>query len=128
MKFPSKRWQLLAASVFFIAIAMAAWFFWSRLSTQNKAGSAEQISQLTQRCQTAMLRDTCSVMKGNAPSSGQARLFIAGIGEVDAQAFASLKAAGDQMCGQLAGQCQTDWSGQACKIGRALYPDLTKPS
>ena len=73
-----------------------------------------------------MLQDVCGVMKGSAPKASQARLFIAGIGEVDAQAFARLRAAGDTMCQELAVQCQTDWSGQSCRIGKALYPDLTK--
>ncbi|TAG25198.1 MAG: hypothetical protein EAZ37_13830 [Burkholderiales bacterium] len=125
MQMRLKRWQLVAASLICLTLAAIGLsrHLWLGPSAHQRT---EQIVQLTQRCQTAMLRDTCTVMKGSVPSSSQARLFIAGIGEVDAQAFASLKAAGDKMCQELNGQCQADWSGQACKIGRALYPELTK--
>jgi hypothetical protein len=120
-----KRWQLWAAGLIclaLVALGLSRHLWLNRTAHQR----GEQLAQLAQRCQIAMLRDTCGVMKGSAPSIGQARLFIAGIGEVDAQAFSSLKAAGDKMCEELAGQCQSDWAGQACKIGRALYPDLTR--
>ena len=48
--------------------------------------------------------------------------FIAGVGEVDAQAFARLRAARDTMCQQLEAQFQSDWLRQECRIGKALYP------
>ncbi len=126
MSFRLKRWQRLVVGLSCVVLAAAAWIVWNRFISSNRAGGADQIAQLTQRCQTAMIRDVCTVMKGSAPSASVGRLFIAGIGEVDAQAFSSLRAAGDQMCGELATQCTADWMGQACKIGKVLYPDLTK--
>lgn len=119
------RWQLTAVGVCVVAVGAAAASIWQYRSQTPQPPAAELITSLTQRCQLAMLRDVCGVMKGSAPNATQARLFIAGIGEVDAQVFARLRAAGDTMCQELATECQTDWSGQACRIGKALYPELT---
>ena len=84
--------------------------------------TAGQIALLAQRCQTAMLKDLCGVMRGRVPKASQAGLFIAGVGEVHAQAFARLRAARDTMRQQLEAQFQSDWLGQECRIGKALYP------
>jgi hypothetical protein len=67
------------------------------------------------------------VMKGSAPSATQTRLFIAGVGEVDARAFSRLRQAGDSMCEELVQDCKTDWSGQSCRIGKALYAARVEP-
>ena len=69
-----------------------------------------------------MLKDLCGVMRGRVPKASQAGLFIAGVGEVDAQAFARLRAARYTMCQQLEAQFQSDWLRQECRIGKALYP------
>ena len=94
-------------------------------NTQLSA-TAGQIALLAQRSQTAMLKDVCGVMRCSVPKASQAGLFIAGVGEVDAQAFARLRAAGDTMCQQLEAQLHSDWLGQECRIGKALYPELAK--
>jgi hypothetical protein len=114
-----QRWQLLAAGVCLCVLSAATLF-----AIKPEPVDTELIAQLTQRCQTAMLRDVCGVMKGSAPNTKQGRLFIAGVGEVDAQAFSRLREAGDAMCQEVAVECETDWAGQACKIARALYPDV----
>jgi hypothetical protein len=85
------------------------------------AASPQELAALTQRCQTEMLRGTCSAMNASAPKAGASRLFIAGVGEVDAAAFAALRAAGDQMCSEAAVACRKDWSGNTCRVTRALY-------
>jgi hypothetical protein len=81
-----------------------------------------KLASLVSRCQVSMQQNTCSVMKGSQPQGGQNRLFIAGIGEVDAQAFSRLKEAGDAMCNEVEQQCKTDWGGQSCRIALAMYP------
>ena len=86
------------------------------------AADPQESAALTQRCQTEMLRGTCGAMTAGAPTAGASRLFIAGVGEVDAAAFAALRAAGDQMCSEAAAACRTDWNGKTCRITRALYP------
>ena len=86
------------------------------------AASPQEMAALTQRCQTEMLRGTCSAMNVSAPKAGVARLFIAGVGEVDAVAFAALRAAGNAMCTEAAAACTQDWNGNTCRITRALYP------
>lgn len=86
------------------------------------AADPQELAALTQRCQTEMLRGTCSAMNASAPKAGASRLFIAGVGEVDASAFAALRAVGDQMCSEAAVACRKDWSGNTCRVTRALYP------
>ena len=86
------------------------------------AADPQELAALTQRCQTEMLRGTCSAMNASAPKAGASRLFIAGVGEVDAAAFAALRAAGTEMCTEAATACRKDWSGNTCRITRALYP------
>ena len=104
--------------------AIGIWQYQVQMQTRQLL-AADLIASLTQRCQFAMFRDVCGVMKGSAPNATQGRLFIAGIGEVDAQVFTRLRAAGDTMCQELATECLADWTGQACRIGKALYPELT---
>ena len=89
------------------------------------AVSPQEMTELNQRCQTEMLRGTCSAMNASAPKAGVARLFIAGVGEVDAVAFAALRAAGNAMCTEAAAACTQDWNGNTCRITRALYPAPT---
>ena len=82
----------------------------------------QEMAALTQRCQTEMLRGTCGAMNASAAKPGASRLFIAGIGEVDAAAFATLRAAGTEMCNEAATACRQDWNSNTCRITRALYP------
>lgn len=124
MIFKPKRWQYVLTGSCCMVLAVAAWLLWK---PQPQSAQPEQITALSQRCQFAMLRDVCTVMKSSAPNVIVGRLFIAGIGEVDAQVFSQLRAAGQSMCQELAIECEKDWSGQACRIGKALYPDTAKP-
>lgn len=73
-----------------------------------------------------MVKDTCRVMNTSTPAQPTARLFIAGIGEVDAAAFAALRQYGDAMCAEVGVQCTADWDGRSCRIARALYPAAGK--
>jgi hypothetical protein len=123
MRLQRHRWQFILAACLCV-LAVGAWFAWRSWQAAAQPPDARALAALTQRCQTAMLRDVCGVMKGSAPKASEGRLFIAGVGEVDAKAFSKLREAGDAMCQEMALQCQTDWLGQACKIGRALYADV----
>lgn len=89
------------------------------------ANRSLDIKSLAARCQTAMIKDVCGVMTASKPSgnqSGAERLFIAGVGEVDAAVFNRLREAGDKMCGEVETECVANWVGSSCKIARALYP------
>jgi hypothetical protein len=80
-----------------------------------------------QRCQRAMVQGVCRVMTGDGAGAAMptaSRVFVAGTGEVDAAAYAELRRHGDAMCGQVQRQCEADWQGSACRIARALYPEL----
>lgn len=91
----------------------------------SAAGALSDIKSLAARCQTAMIKDVCGIMTSSKPASNQAnaaRLFIAGVGEVDAAVFNRLREAGDKMCGEVEVECMANWAGPSCKIARAMYP------
>ena len=96
---------------------------------QPQASSAvaalSDIKSLAARCQIAMVKDVCGIMTSSIPAGNvrnAARLFIAGVGEVDASVFNRLRDAGDKMCGEVETECATNWAGAGCKIARAMYP------
>ena len=96
---------------------------------QPEAGSAaaalSDIKSLAARCQTAMVKDVCGVMTSSKPAGNgrdTERLFIAGVGEVDANVFNRLREAGDKMCGEVETECVANWASAGCKIARAMYP------
>ena len=111
------RWAWMAVPVL-VGGGLAAWY----LVAKPEAADPHKVSAIAQRCQIAMRRDVCGVMKASKPQSTQGRLFIAGIGEVDAQAFDRLQRAGEGMCQEVAQQCSAHWSGSACRIAQAMYP------
>ena len=83
------------------------------------------IKSLAARCQTAMVKDVCGIMTSSKPAGNgrdSERLFIAGVGEVDAKVFNRLREAGDKMCGEVETECAANWAGAGCKIARAMYP------
>ena len=91
----------------------------------SATGALSDIKSLAARCQTAMIKDVCGIMTSSKPASNQAnaeRLFIAGVGEVDAAVFNRLREAGDKMCGEVEVECMANWASPGCKIARAMYP------
>ena len=96
---------------------------------QSEASSAaaalSDIKSLAARCQTAMIKDVCGIMTSSKPAGNgreTERLFIAGVGEVDASVFNRLRDAGDKMCGEVETECAANWAGAGCKIAQAMYP------
>ena len=91
----------------------------------SAAASLSDIKSLAARCQTAMIKDVCGIMTSSKPAGNgrdSERLFIAGVGEVDAKVFNRLREAGDKMCGEVETECAANWAGAGCKIARAMYP------
>jgi hypothetical protein len=116
-----------SVAVVFAALALActaaagwgAHYLWQ---AATRVQPVKAVDALVQRCSVQMVKDTCRVMK--TPASGQAgaRLFIAGVGEVDAATFTAMRSYGDEMCQAVGAQCASDWEGANCRIARALYP------
>ena len=91
----------------------------------SSAASLSDIKSLAARCQTAMVKDVCGIMTSSKPAGNgrdSERIFIAGVGEVDAKVFNRLREAGDKMCGEVETECAANWAGAGCKIARAMYP------
>ena len=96
---------------------------------QSEASSAaaalSDIKSLAARCQIAMIKDVCGITNSSSSEGRERnteRLFIVGVGEVDASAFNRLRDAGDKMCGEVETECAANWAGAGCRIARALYP------
>jgi hypothetical protein len=92
------------------------------ISYKTQTMPPDTLVALVNSCQISMAKDVCGVMKISPPQSGQSRLFISGIGEVNAQAFNQPKAAGNAICKEVETQCKTQWDGKSCRIARSLYP------
>jgi hypothetical protein len=110
-----------------LLVVLAAAWWWS-VRSADTAALAPQIQGLVQRCGFQMLKDTCRVMtSAPARASGQpaTRLFVAGVGEVDAKVFDDLRRQGDAMCQTVGAQCRQDWHGAPCRVAQALYPAVT---
>lgn len=119
-----RRRRRLAVAVLALACTAAAagWAAYAFRSANARPSAAQAVQSLVQRCSVQMITDTCSVMKAPSSSEPGTRLFIAGVGEVDASAFAALRSYGDAMCQAVGAQCTSDWDGKSCRIARALYP------
>jgi hypothetical protein len=117
-----RKYWMRGALLLLVVLAALAVSAPTMLRRAAPAANPQELAALTQRCQTEMLRGTCGAMNASAPKAGASRLFIAGVGEVDADAFAALRAAGDQMCSEAAVACNKDWNSKTCRITRALYP------
>ena len=91
----------------------------------SAAAALSDIKSLAARCQIAMIKDVCGITNSSSSEGRERnteRLFIVGVGEVDASAFNRLRGAGDKMCGEVETECAANWAGAGCRIARALYP------
>ena len=88
------------------------------------------IQRLQAQCEQAMVRQTCRVMQGTAAAAAApgSVVFVAGVGAVDAAAYAQLRSDGESMCTQAASACRADWQGSACRSWRALSVDSASGS
>jgi hypothetical protein len=91
---------------------------------QDRPGAtAAQLDALAARCTTDMVQQNCRVMAGPAqtPAPPGSVLFVAGIGQIDAELYNTLRGLGEQMCSQVRQICSADWNGPRCATARALY-------
>ena len=85
--------------------------------------NAAQVQQVFDACSQEMLRNTCRVTNDKSSSAAPAAssVFVAGVGQIDAAAYQSLRAAGDAMCGQVRQSCTENWVGSPCRTARSLW-------
>jgi hypothetical protein len=91
------------------------------------ARAATAAESLFVRCTRAMVQGSCQVMGAAAsPTAGTSqlsqRVFVAGVGEVDAAVYERLRRLGDAMCSDVQRACEQDWQGSECRVAQALYP------
>ena len=109
-----------SSSTFNISPAVA-----NQLQASSAVAALSDIKSLAARCEIAMVKEVCGIMTSSKPDGNERsteRLFIAGIGEVDARAFNRLREAGNKMCGEVETECVANWAGAGCKIAKAMYP------
>jgi hypothetical protein len=80
-----------------------------------------KIDRMHEACVTAMVKSSCQVMAGTSPPATASAVVIAGVGQIDAQAYRALREAGDAMCGIAKSACVKDWEGGSCRSARALW-------
>ncbi len=91
---------------------------------QPPAPEGQALAALQARCEQDMLRQVCRVTTGGtatATPDPTAVVFVAGVGVVDATAYAELQAAGPAMCRTVVEACRQDWRGTRCTASRALF-------
>jgi hypothetical protein len=120
------RYFVLAAMTAIACLAAAAWITRGQWMGPKDSTHARSVESLVRRCGVQMLADTCRVMNTPALPQSSSRLFIAGIGEVDAAATAAIRSYGNNMCEEVGVQCASNWDGASCRIARALYATVPK--
>ena len=121
LKHGGRLWLMLTLVVLVLAGALAVGAWRLHAAKRTDAPHADQITKLVQSCVAQMISDTCRVKSGPTPPPTADRVFIAGIGEVDGNAYANFQRQGDAMCQSVGAECQADWNGAGCRIGKALY-------
>jgi hypothetical protein len=87
----------------------------------NPSAQSAQIEQVYGACVQEMLRSTCRVANDKTAAAPASSVFVAGVGQIDAASYQSLRAAGDAMCSLMRDGCTKDWSGSACRTARSLW-------
>jgi len=83
-----------------------------------------ELDRLVARCTDAMVRDVCVARRQSAANSTPAasQVFVAGVGAIDAGAYAEIRSAGEAMCGLVKTRCIQGWNDNACVAARSLWP------
>jgi hypothetical protein len=121
------RRELAAALAGAVLMALSA----CKPAAVEPASGRGELQSLVARCTEAMVRDVCVARRQSANASPAAsQVFVAGVGAIDAKAYAEIRASGEAMCGLVQKRCGENWDGGACVAARSLWPTntLTKVS
>lgn len=96
--------------------------------TQASAPATQELDALVARCVEAMTREACVAQRDTTASSSPAasQVFVAGVGAIDAQAYAEIRASGEAMCSLVKARCTGGWNDSACTTARSLWPALKR--
>lgn len=88
------------------------------------ATAAADLDALVNRCVEAMAREVCVAQKdqanGSTPAASQ--VFVAGVGQIDAQAYSEIRSSGEAMCSLVKTRCSGGWNDSACVAARSIWP------
>ena len=90
-----------------------------------QASERGELDSLVARCTEAMVRDVCIARSQSLnPSSAASQVFVAGVGAIDAKAYAEIRSSGEAMCSLVKTRCSEGWGGSACIAARSLWPEV----
>lgn len=112
--------RALAACLSIAVIASQAGCQPARVGTASEA----ELDALVTRCVEAMAREVCVAQKDQATSSAPAasQVFVAGVGQIDAQAYSEIRSSGEAMCSLVKTRCSGGWNDSACVAARSIWP------
>ena len=111
---------LLAGALLLLLLALAG----CEPATVARSAPQRDLDRLVARCTEAMVRDVCVARRQSAADSTPAasQVFVAGVGAIDAGAYAEIRSAGEAMCGLVKTRCDQGWNDSACVAARSLWP------
>ena len=112
----NKLYNYFILSILVGSISFFAYLF---LSETNIFRSSSEI--IYRNCLIAMKDNTCSIMQLPL-AQPQAKVFIAGVGEVDMILYQKLRSS-PVMCETLKSDCKTDLESPMCLLGKSLFQD-----
>jgi hypothetical protein len=119
-----KFWKVFFALLVFGLGATAALLLASRHhQTAGHSGSQKVVESIYDRCVDQMVRSSCVAMNDKSPSTPRpgARVFVAGIGAIDAESYRQIRESGEAMCTQIRKSCETDFDGAQCRTAASLW-------
>lgn len=92
--------------------------------THANTPAEPELDALVSRCVEAMTREVCVAQKDQTNSSAPAasQVFVAGVGQIDAQAYSEIRSSGEAMCSLVKTRCSGGWNGSACVAARSIWP------
>lgn len=82
---------------------------------------ADAIDRMTQVCVEQMISNTCRAAAPGAAPPPTGAVFVAGIGAIDAVAYAELRSQGEAMCQVATRACRSAPGSSTCLTARQLW-------
>jgi hypothetical protein len=119
--------QTLLKGLAVVALAVAGTtafrFFETPKAIVGQRSNEVSVERIYDRCVDQMVRSSCVAMNDKSPSTPRpgARVFVAGIGAIDAESYRQIRESGEAMCTQIRKSCETDFDGAQCRTAASLW-------